>query len=79
MKAHVRFDSEAPGSVRQELADQIELIDESLRKSFSGFAAEAVIPEVQRSLNEIGLTLPADQLQAYARSITEREDFQLVL
>jgi hypothetical protein len=79
MKAHVRFDSEEPGSARQDLADQIELIDESLRKSFSGLGAEAVIPEVQRSLNEIGLSLPADQLQAYARSITEREDFELVL
>jgi hypothetical protein len=78
MRTRITFGHDST-SAHHERADQIELVDESLRKSFSGFDPDAVIPELQRSLDEIGLVLQPEQLQAYARAISNREDFELVL
>jgi hypothetical protein len=79
MKAHIKFADGTASPEQPERADQIELIDESLRKSFSGMDTETVLPELERSLEEIGVKLPADQLHTYARAISDREDFELLL
>jgi hypothetical protein len=46
MKARVRFGSEALKAAHQEFADNLELVDQSLRKSFSGLEVDAVVPEL---------------------------------
>jgi hypothetical protein len=79
MKAHIRFPDETASPAQQERADQIELIDESLRKSFSGLDTDTILPELKRSLEEIGIELPADQLHDYARAVSDREDFEFLL
>lgn len=79
MKATVRIDNEALRSAYEEVASAIELVDQSLRKSFSGLDLDAVVPEVRRSFAEIGLDLSDAQLEDYSRSISERRDFEFVL
>jgi hypothetical protein len=79
MKTTVRIDNEALRSAYEEVASAIELVDQSLRTSFSGLDLDAVVPEVSRSFSEIGLELSDAQLEDYARSISERRDFEFVL
>lgn len=64
---------------QRDVADQLEAADQALRQSFSGFDVDAVRSEVERSLAEIDVDLPADQVQAYAQAIADREDFAISL
>ncbi len=75
MQAKVTFNDDS----FKELADDIELVDRTLRQSFSGLEVEAIKKEAGRSLSAVGMDLPDDQLTEYARSIREREDFEFVL
>jgi hypothetical protein len=62
-----------------DVVHQLEAADESLRKSFSGLPVDDVVPEVERSLDEIGVALPAETVREYAQHICDRADYQLVL
>jgi hypothetical protein len=62
-----------------ETARQLEAADQALRQSFSGFELDAVVGEVRRSLDEIGLPLTGDEVQAYARAIRDREDHEITV
>ena len=75
MKLTVRYDDERLGDV----ARSIELADQALRQSFSGFEVDAVEREVREALAEIDHAFSDQQVTAYARSISERQDHELVL
>ena len=75
MKLTVRFDDERFSGVARDL----ELADQALRQSFSGFDVDAVEREVRAALAEIDHELSDEEITAYARSISERQDHELVL
>jgi hypothetical protein len=79
MKATVRINNDAIAAELEEVAAKIELVDQSLRESFSGFDVRSVLPEVQRSMAAAGVDLPEPTLLKYAGSISERQDFEFVL
>jgi len=60
-------------------AEDLRVADESLRKSFSGLAVADVVPEVERSLEAIGLDLESETVRSYAQHIADRADFELNL
>jgi hypothetical protein len=62
-------------AVRQE----IEAADQALRQSFSGFDPDVIVPEIERSFAHLEARPGADDIARYARAISEREDFELVL
>lgn len=62
-----------------DVVQQAEAADESLRKSFSGLEVDEILPEVRRSVTEIGLSLTDDEVRAWAQSICDRADHQLTL
>lgn len=63
----------------REKAEKIEGVDQSLRHSFSGFDLDTVMPEARTSLAQVDVDLDDDRLRAYAQSICDRTDFELVL
>jgi hypothetical protein len=63
----------------RQLADDLGLADQALRQSFSGFEPDAVAREVRRSLAELDVELTDEQVADYARSISERRDYEIVL
>ncbi|VXB38977.1 hypothetical protein [Aeromicrobium sp. 9AM] len=75
MRTTVTSLSEPPEGVSQ----QIVAADESLRKSFSGLPVEDILPEVERSLAEIGVEVPDTQVRDYAQHISDRADYEFVL
>lgn len=79
MKATIKISNEAARSELEEVAGKIELVDQSLRKSFSGFDVRSILPEVQRSMADAGVDLPESALLEYAGAISERQDFEFVL
>jgi hypothetical protein len=79
MKATIRINNEAARSELEEMAGKIELVDQSLRESFSGFDVRSILPEVQRSMADVGVDLPESTLLEYAGAISERQDFEFVL
>ena len=79
MKATVKIQNEAIRAELEEAAGKIELVDQSLRESFSGFDVSSIRPEVQRSLADAGVDLPESTLLEYAGAISERQDFEFVL
>lgn len=62
-----------------EVVQQVEAADESLRKSFSGMDVDEILPEVRRSVTEIGLSLTDDEVRTWAQHISDRTDHQLTL
>ncbi len=75
MRTTVTPSSESPEGISQ----QIVAADESLRKSFSGLPVEDILPEVERSLTEVGVVLPHTQVRDYAQHISDRADYEFVL
>lgn len=53
--------------------------DESLRKSYAGLDVGDIVPEVERSLGELGAEVPAGTVREYAQRIADRADYELVL
>lgn len=62
-----------------ELADRMQAADESLRKSFAALPVDDVVREVERSLTELGIDLPPETVREYARHVSDRADYELVL
>jgi hypothetical protein len=79
MRTTVKIENETLSEVSEDIHQQVVAADESLRKSFAGLAVEDVIPEVERSLTEIGVQVPAAQVREYAQHIVDRADYELVL
>lgn len=79
MKATIKINNEDARSELEEVAGKIELVDQSLRESFSGFDVRSILPEVQRSMADAGVDLPESTLLEYAGAISERQDFEFVL
>ena len=79
MKATIKINNEAARSELEEVAGKIELVDQSLRESFSGFDVRSILPEVQRSMADAGVDLPESALLEYAGAISERQDFEFAL
>jgi hypothetical protein len=63
----------------QRTVQQVEAADQALRQNFAGFDLDLVVPEVERSWNEIGLDVPASAVRGYAKAIAGREDYELTL
>jgi hypothetical protein len=61
------------------LADQIQAVDESLRKSFAAMPVDDVVREVERSMSELGVDLPDATVRDYAQHVADRADYELVL
>lgn len=53
--------------------------DESLRKSYAGLDVGDILPEVERSLGELGAEVPQGTAREYAQHIADRADYELVL
>ncbi|MEJ7635830.1 hypothetical protein [Aeromicrobium sp.] len=62
-----------------EQARSLEAADQALRQSFSGFDRDTVRPEVEKSVDKIGVVLSAEEITAYAEAIGQRADFELTL
>jgi hypothetical protein len=61
------------------LADTLQAIDESLRKSFAAMPVDDVVVEVRRSMQEASVDLPEATLREYAQHVSDRADYVLVL
>ncbi|MFC5678849.1 hypothetical protein [Aeromicrobium endophyticum] len=61
------------------LADTLQAIDESLRKSFAAMPVDDVAVQVRRSMDEASVELPEATLREYAQHISDRADYVLVL
>ena len=61
------------------LADTLQAIDESLRKSFAAMPVDDVVVQVRRSMDEASVELPEATLREYAQHISDRADYVLVL
>jgi hypothetical protein len=79
MKATVRINNEAIRAQLEDVARRIELVDQSLRQNYSGFDVGSILPEARRSLADAGVNLSEPRLLEYAGSISERQDFEIVL
>ncbi len=75
MRTTVTSLSEAPEGISR----QIVAADESLRKSFAGLPVDDIVPEVERSLTEIGIDVAEAQVRDYAQHISDRADYEFVL
>ena len=62
-----------------QLADRVGAADESLRKSFAAMPVDDVVVEVERSLTELGVDLPASTVREWAQRISDRADYALTL
>jgi hypothetical protein len=62
-----------------QLADRMQAADASLRKSFAALPVDDVVVEVERSMTELGIDLPAATVREYAQRIADRADYELVL
>jgi hypothetical protein len=62
-----------------QLADKIQAVDESLRKSFAAMPVDDVSREVRRSMDELGLDLSDETVREYAQHVSDRADYELVL
>ncbi|KAA1376007.1 hypothetical protein [Aeromicrobium fastidiosum] len=62
-----------------QLADRVRAADESLRKSFAALPVDDVVVEVERSLTELGIDLPASTVREWAQHISDRADYELTL
>ncbi|NRQ50514.1 hypothetical protein [Aeromicrobium stalagmiti] len=60
-----------------DLAQKVEAADESLRISFAGLGLDEIVPEVERSLAQLDVDLPAETVRAWAQHIRDREDYAL--
>lgn len=58
---------------------EIEAVDQALRQSFSGFDPDVIAPEIVRSFEHLDVRPSTDDVAAYARAISERVDFELVI
>jgi len=67
------------GSPDAEIRQEIEAVDQALRQNFSGFDADVIVPEIDRSFEHLEVRPGADDVEAYARAISERADFELVI
>ncbi len=67
------------GEPDPQLVEQIEAVDQSLRQSFSGFAVEDVVPEIESSFEHLPLSPARDVVDAYAQAVSDRADFELVV
>ena len=63
----------------RDLVDRFRVVDESLRKSFAALPVDDVVREVTRSMDDLAIDLTDDALRAYAQSIADRTDHELVL
>jgi len=79
MRTTVRIESEALRAESAELGRKLQAADESLRKSFAGLPLEEIVPEVERSLDEIGVGIPLADVRAWAQHISDRTDHELVV
>ena len=79
MRTTVRIESEALRAAPADLDRKIQAADESLRKSFAGLPLEEIVPEVERSLDEIGVEIPLSEVRAWAQHISDRTDHELVV
>ncbi|MEV7395687.1 hypothetical protein [Aeromicrobium sp. NPDC092404] len=79
MRTTVTIETDELPEITRDIREKLEAADESLRKSFAGLDVEDVIPEVRRSLDEIGIDLPTEEVRQYAQHICDRADYELVL
>lgn len=77
METTVTIDDARPNAA--ETREKLLAADESLRKSFAGLPIDEVVPEIQRSLDEIGVSLPSSEVTAYAQHVSDRADHELVV
>ena len=61
-----------------ELVRSAQAADESLRQNYAGLDPEEFIPEVERSLKDLGFVLTPEQVRDYAQHISDRTDYELV-
>jgi len=67
------------GSPDADVTQEIEAVDQALRQSFSGFEPDVIVPEIERSFAHLHVRPSGDQVAGYARAISERVDFELVI
>lgn len=75
----MKIDNEALRDVLAETSQKVIAADESLRKSFAGLKVDDILPEVERSMNEMGIGLPDSTLRDYAQHISDRADYEFIL
>lgn len=61
------------------LRGKIEAVDQSLRQSFAGLDTDDVVPEIDRSFDQLDVSVSPADVAAYAVAIRDRVDFELVL
>jgi hypothetical protein len=61
------------------LAETLQAIDESLRKSFAAMPVDDVAVQVRRSMDEASVALPDATVREYAQHISDRADYELVV
>jgi hypothetical protein len=67
------------GSPDPETCQEIEAVDQALRQSFSGFDPDVIVPEIERSFEQLEVQPRAQDVSQYARAISDRADFELVI
>jgi hypothetical protein len=61
------------------LAETLQAIDESLRKSFAAMPVDDVAVQVRRSMDEASVELSDATVREYAQHISDRADYELVV
>lgn len=79
MQTTVEIERESLRDRVDEIRAQVLAADESLRKSFAGLPIDEVVPEIERSLVEIGVDLSSAEVRVYAQRIADRADHKLVI
>ncbi|MCW2771244.1 MAG: hypothetical protein JWR27_2677 [Aeromicrobium sp.] len=62
-----------------EAKEKFRAADESLRKNYAGLDIDEFIPEIERSLGELEVGVPAGIVREYAQHISDRADYELAL
>lgn len=67
------------GPVDADLRQQVEAVDQALRQNFSGFDPDEIVPEIRTSFEHLPVRPDGDDVTRYARAISDRADFELVV
>ncbi|MCW2830819.1 MAG: hypothetical protein JWP31_1511 [Aeromicrobium sp.] len=79
MRTIVTINDQARADDGHELTEKIQAADESLRKSFAGLGRDQVVPEVERSVRELGIELSPAVVEEWAQHVVDRTDYELVI
>ncbi|HEU4668740.1 MAG TPA: hypothetical protein VFS79_13870 [Arthrobacter sp.] len=75
----IEFNDGAIEALFAGIGAKIEQVDQELRASFTGKSTDLIVPAAASAFSEIGVQLPQADLERYAKSGTDNEDFEFVL